>query len=156
VPFESVKVWRLLNPFESVNIIEFISNRAARHCASRARMLAPHHSCLALALCLPHLADDHRAPLPPGPPVSCPHVSHMRPSPPLFVARSRRAREPPAAIIAAHSHRVRVILVHNADPPCAHTDPLLLSLCGLGASCPPFPSPFHRVCPLVLRSRRRP
>jgi hypothetical protein len=61
-------------------------NCASRHCAARPTYWSCR--CLAHALSLPHPTADHRAPLPPAPPVSPPHVSHPRSSPPLFAARS--------------------------------------------------------------------
>jgi hypothetical protein len=45
VLLESLKLWRFLNPFESVNIVESISICAARHYAGRACLSAP--CCLA-------------------------------------------------------------------------------------------------------------
>jgi hypothetical protein len=67
-----------LNPFESLNIIESISNHAARHCAGRARLSAPRRH-----------AASHTSPLTLGPRLVL--ASPVSRAPPLSpVARQRR------------------------------------------------------------------
>jgi hypothetical protein len=53
-----VNVWRFLNPFELVNIIESISNRAARHCAGWAGLSVPAAALPRSSLSLLHPSTD--------------------------------------------------------------------------------------------------
>jgi hypothetical protein len=148
VLFELVKIWRFLNPFESVNIVESISNRTA------ATVLAgPSYRCPATALprsplSLPHPAADIRPSTRPGP--TCQPRPH------------RVGCAPPLSPVARQHCRLRSTVEGRCCPPCAadhHARGPLSSFSLCHASAPTGPPSFFPRCPApprCLKSHRPP